>query len=193
MRLAAIASAATVRRTRPRVELVGAPVESHATQGRLGRKGGSIWASSLIGAILLAFGPAAPASAAVVYELTSEDLSLQFTLPVLAQYTTSVSGSGFDRCSTPSISCVQFTFAPDSNYAVLNYLDNGQGPYKSFIYTFSFGDLSKLGSHATISGPPATMLIQATDAVPEPSAWALMLLGFGGSGAALRRRRAALA
>ncbi|TAJ72669.1 MAG: PEP-CTERM sorting domain-containing protein [Phenylobacterium sp.] len=30
-------------------------------------------------------------------------------------------------------------------------------------------------------------------AVPEPGAWALMILGFGGAGAALRRRRAALA
>jgi hypothetical protein len=29
--------------------------------------------------------------------------------------------------------------------------------------------------------------------VPEPSAWALMLLGFGGAGAALRSRRRCLA
>jgi len=32
-----------------------------------------------------------------------------------------------------------------------------------------------------------------TSPTPEPSAWALALLGFGGAGAALRRRRAALA
>jgi hypothetical protein len=31
------------------------------------------------------------------------------------------------------------------------------------------------------------------DAVPEPAAWALMLLGFGGAGAVLRRRRRAVA
>ena len=43
-----------------------------------------------------------------------------------------------------------------------------------------------------------TPLSQTTDpssvsAAPEPGAWALMLLGFGGAGALLRRRRAALA
>ena len=32
-----------------------------------------------------------------------------------------------------------------------------------------------------------------SDSVPEPGAWALMILGFGGAGAALRRRGAALA
>ena len=32
-----------------------------------------------------------------------------------------------------------------------------------------------------------------TGGVPEPGAWALMILGFGGAGAALRRRRRALA
>ena len=32
-----------------------------------------------------------------------------------------------------------------------------------------------------------------TGSVPEPGAWALMILGFGGAGAALRRRRPALA
>jgi hypothetical protein len=32
-----------------------------------------------------------------------------------------------------------------------------------------------------------------TGGIPEPSAWALMILGFGGAGAAIRRKRAALA
>jgi hypothetical protein len=33
----------------------------------------------------------------------------------------------------------------------------------------------------------------AVSAVPEPASWAMMLLGFGGLGAVLRRRRTALA
>ena len=39
---------------------------------------------------------------------------------------------------------------------------------------------------------PVTIFFSQT-AVPEPTAWAMMLLGFFGLGAALRRRRAALA
>ena len=35
--------------------------------------------------------------------------------------------------------------------------------------------------------------VSATGAVPEPAAWALMILGFGGVGAALRSKRRALA
>ncbi|MBS0334045.1 MAG: PEPxxWA-CTERM sorting domain-containing protein [Proteobacteria bacterium] len=35
-----------------------------------------------------------------------------------------------------------------------------------------------------IDPPPLTNI-----AVPEPGAWALMILGFGGAGAMLRRRR----
>jgi hypothetical protein len=31
--------------------------------------------------------------------------------------------------------------------------------------------------------------VQALPAVPEPASWALMLLGFGAIGAAMRRRR----
>lgn len=42
-------------------------------------------------------------------------------------------------------------------------------------------------SHVTFFGAPGGAV------VPEPSAWALMLLGFGGAGAMLRRRKTAIA
>jgi hypothetical protein len=42
----------------------------------------------------------------------------------------------------------------------------------------------------TVNGAAFT---PGTGAVPEPAAWALMILGFGGVGAVLRRRRAAAA
>jgi hypothetical protein len=48
-------------------------------------------------------------------------------------------------------------------------------------------------SHGTPSGlPPVALLdgVSLTGGVPEPAAWALMLIGFGGLGATLRRRRA---
>lgn len=46
--------------------------------------------------------------------------------------------------------------------------------------------------HPTLA-PPTLMLTQASVAapVPEPATWAMLILGFGAAGAALRRRRAA--
>ncbi len=46
------------------------------------------------------------------------------------------------------------------------------------------------GPQAVFSG---TATFEAAAPVPEPGAWALMILGFGGTGALMRRRRAALA
>ena len=45
-------------------------------------------------------------------------------------------------------------------------------------------------SHSSTCGFSRTVL---GGAVPEPATWAMMILGFGGAGVALRRRRAALA
>jgi hypothetical protein len=42
-------------------------------------------------------------------------------------------------------------------------------------------------------GPGGGAALLGVTAVPEPTAWALMLLGFGGAGAVLRRRRGGLA
>jgi hypothetical protein len=46
----------------------------------------------------------------------------------------------------------------------------------------------KSGGNASYSGV-ITFMPSATGAVPEPGAWALMILGFGGAGAVLRRAR----
>ena len=49
----------------------------------------------------------------------------------------------------------------------------------------------------TDTGPPSALIVSGLSgmamAVPEPASWALMIVGFGLAGAALRRRRAAVA
>ncbi len=51
-----------------------------------------------------------------------------------------------------------------------------------------------LGSFPMTSGPDNyNLTISATGAVPEPASWAMLIAGFGLTGAAMRRRRSAVA
>jgi hypothetical protein len=63
-------------------------------------------------------------------------------------------------------------------------------------HTFS-GSGSGLSTFTYASGPSASVLVicleDCASALPEPATWALMLSGFVGLGAALRRRRRTLA
>lgn len=78
------------------------------------------------------------------------------------------------------------------------------------LYTMSFVAPQDMGLSVTFKGGPIGNVWTGSDglgpildyvavdvtspaAVPEPASWAMMLMGFGGLGAALRRRRAALA
>ena len=51
-------------------------------------------------------------------------------------------------------------------------------------YTFRYS--GRLATAGNVSGPAS---FYTTPAVPEPATWALMLLGFGGIGMAMRRKR----
>jgi len=68
----------------------------------------------------------------------------------------------------------------DFNNTPLNFTYNG-GTFTLFV-----NDLA-VSSGAT--NTPLNGVIRATAAVPEPATWGLMLLGFGGIGMAMRRRR----
>ncbi|THD60316.1 MAG: PEP-CTERM sorting domain-containing protein [Phenylobacterium sp.] len=67
------------------------------------------------------------------------------------------------------------------------FVDSLYNPAQNNTFSVNF-TLSNVPDVGTIS---VTELIQqgAGFAVPEPASWALMILGFGGTGAALRRRR----
>lgn len=64
-------------------------------------------------------------------------------------------------------------------------------------YVADFGNTAgftfNLPTGATFTSESGSFLSAPTAAVPEPATWALMILGFGGAGAALRRRRRPLA
>lgn len=71
--------------------------------------------------------------------------------------------------------------------------DNGDQEWGNRIY-YNFGsdmvtriEFTSTGQSFEFDG------LAATVAVPEPGTWALMIMGFGGAGAMLRRRKAALA
>lgn len=75
---------------------------------------------------------------------------------------------------------------------VVNPGDGGPADYVGF---FSI-DSNFFGSAFAASGDlrPEVYAVEAVGgAVPEPAAWAVMILGFAAAGSALRRRRAALA
>jgi hypothetical protein len=58
----------------------------------------------------------------------------------------------------------------------------GGGSFISPLATLLF-------AHKGVGTEDGLLSIDAMDAVPEPGAWTLMLLGFGAAGAALRARR----
>lgn len=87
-----------------------------------------------------------------------------------------------------------FTFAQDYSN---KYLGQYYGPTSGFNccgpdYKDTNAASSYVADNAT--GPGFTnYAFRVTGAVPEPAAWALMIAGFGLAGAALRRRRLAVA
>jgi hypothetical protein len=60
-------------------------------------------------------------------------------------------------------------------------------------FTLNYGSASAARLYSTGRAPVIDLNPITPQAVPEPAAWALMILGFGAAGAVLRRRRAAVA
>jgi hypothetical protein len=65
--------------------------------------------------------------------------------------------------------------------------DNALGNVTAF-YQIDFGSTGSI-LHLNVPGSSSATLFTSAAPVPEPATWALMLLGFGGMGMALRRGR----
>jgi hypothetical protein len=65
--------------------------------------------------------------------------------------------------------------------------DNGPLTFDSIQANFTIDALAQSGQ---LDFAVLSYTLASATAVPEPAAWALMLMGFGGLGAAMRRRRA---
>ena len=98
---------------------------------------------------------------------------------------------------TPSGSTTSFGRAPAGNVLTTEFGANGlTGTENSTTYIFRTNALSfnNLGFFGVIDGSTLSgrtfMPTGAPSAVPEPATWAMMLVGFGAMGVAMRRRRA---
>ena len=170
--------------------------------GILGRGG-------LAAATLLA--SAASASAAVVYDFseTGGDFgSASFTYSTGALITSdqTVMPQTCTIANGYTCSSVTFDVSPNGEGGTddlvrFNYIssDGGSGTIFFFFQQGAFGAFGAysdvgfpVGTPGAGNGAPATLTVSdSAAAVPEPATWAMMLLGFGGLGTALRRGRAA--
>lgn len=78
-------------------------------------------------------------------------------------------------------------FTNGDNFIGLRATTNGQD-----FYGFAYTTNAVLNSYGfeTVAGRAITATTEQVAAVPEPGTWALMVLGFGAVGYAMRRRRA---
>lgn len=117
-------------------------------------------------------------------------------------------GFGYDDASTlnpwnfPVCSGCSESYDAGAGFRVnLGTLTSGSTRYFTYFYGLG-GGTAELASQMQAAGAKDILVVTGADgslsaamglAVPEPSTWAMMLMGFFGLGAMLRRRQAALA
>lgn len=125
-------------------------------------------------------GPTSIALQLAIWEIVTEPTG---TTPSIAS-TNANRGNFFARTNTSAGAATAVSAAT----TMLNAL-TGTGPMADGLFALRNGTASVPGSQdllvfATIAAPPP--------AIPEPASWAMLIAGFGLTGAALRRRRAAV-
>lgn len=167
--------------------------------------------TNTVGAALAAIsllGLAGQASAAVKYEFAafssfSGNLTGDFSV-VLPDFVLDDGDITVDTCSASSPPCAseqRFIVdeanlnGPPDGHDIVGFV-TGLG---TTYYYFGNGIFQQLGVFDTVlfgstqAGRLTISQVDDPNPVPEPGAWALMIAGFGMAGAAMRRRRAAMA
>jgi hypothetical protein len=148
----------------------------------------------LIAAIALV-GCAGSANAAVQYVFKTGvsdpyPVAFSYILPSFINADRNVSASGFETCSyaVPDMtSCATASFAVTNQpFDIISVLYGT--PLYGNIYSFAKGAFTTPGEY-TASLYAATLSVSIVPLnVPEPATWAMVLVGFGAIGAAMRRR-----
>ena len=159
---------------------------------------------------------AAPAQASVQYIASWGDpssvFSFTYTAPDFIDGSVIIPPSELDSCTPPNpaiSTCGDARLGFDPLYGVdyvglgLVYFDpNGLGAIQYPAIAFEMGALQTPGVHPQIdpvdgsltgNGSLTVTVIDDVTPVPEPASWAVMILGLGGVGGVMRRRRTTFA
>lgn len=138
------------------------------------RGGGSPPIGTIVGSIALSFDDAADIAP------TSDGLTATgFSFPAAPSFYTYDKANNSLRFAS-TMDALENRY--DADFLSL-YLSSSADPKSLSSVAYS------LGGYSIFRASTITVTVNGANAVPEPGAWALMLLGFGGLGASLRRRR----
>jgi hypothetical protein len=155
-----------------------------------------MFARSLIAAAAL-LAASVPAAAVVTYDFTlGAGNSFSYVSPTFITGNIAVPASALASCTSVIGTCLAVGFESDAaaqgapGYSAIAFgFDTGSGTEFDFSY-FAGPALQTPGFYnELLLGNGATLTVS----VPEPSTWALMIVGFGMAGLGVRRRAAAAA
>lgn len=149
--------------------------------------GGQARAEPLDGALSTAFTYMGTAGQLLGFDLLNTTLAFtQAEFRVFGGTATSLTLTAFD--TTGGQFAQTFTI-PSNGFFFLNTMDNQLIDRFSIAANGTIGDIRQI----RVGGVATIPVVDPRGIVPEPASWALMILGFGGMGALMRRRRAVVA